>query len=476
MKLFNTLTKKIEEFKSLEPMTIKMYACGPTVYDYAHIGNFRTFVFEDLMRRLFEFKDFKVKHVMNITDVDDKTISGAKKENKELGEFTQFYTKSFIKDLETLNILMPTILPMATEEIPEMISLIEDLVRKDIAYEKDGSVYYRIAAFSKYGKLSGKKIEKNIAGARVDVDEYEKEDGADFVLWKNAKEGEPSWNSPWGKGRPGWHIECSSMCMKYLGETIDIHVGGEDLIFPHHENEIAQSEASTGKQFVNYWIHCKFLLANGEKMAKSKGNFYTLRDLINQKYDPMAIRFILVSTHYRMPHNFTLQGLREAGDTIKKLDDCYFECLSHLEIAEEKDNLNNKFQAPKDTLNRMVENLENDFNVAACLASLLEGIKQINSFVAELGKTDLESCIEFFKKVDRLLGFDISKTKKIPEKIINLIKERHNLRKDPGFKKELTLQAASDKNRETIENEGWLVKDKKPGERSSVKQKRRVWD
>ncbi|HNV85598.1 MAG TPA: cysteine--tRNA ligase, partial [Candidatus Omnitrophota bacterium] len=315
IRFFNTLTGKKEDFVPLKNGTVGMYTCGPTVYDYAHIGNFRTFIFEDLLRRFLGCAGYVVRHVMNITDVDDKTIAGANRERKTLEEFTAKYIQAFNEDLKALNIREPSCQPRATQEIGEMQKLIGRLIQKDVAYANDGSVYFRVGAFPGYGKLSKKNLEENISGARVDVDEYEKEIASDFVLWKKTKPGEPSWDSPWGPGRPGWHIECSAMSMKYLGESFDIHAGGEDLVFPHHENEIAQSEAATGvSPFARFWLHSKFLLADGEKMSKSKGNFYTLRDLLEKGHDPMAIRYALLCVHYRSPLNFTLEGLREAGE------------------------------------------------------------------------------------------------------------------------------------------------------------------
>ena len=318
IKFHDTLSGQLKDFQAGDTGEVSLYTCGPTVYHYAHIGNFRTFVFEDLLRRFLESEGYKVRHVMNITDVDDKTIAGAQREKKSLREYTSFYTDSFLEDRKSLNILPADVMPNATDEIPAMISLIETLMAKGIAYKaEDGSVYYRVAEFPGYGKLSKKKLDGNIAGVRVNQDEYEKEEGADFVLWKAAKENEPSWDSPWGKGRPGWHIECSAMCMRHLGETVDIHAGGEDLVFPHHENEIAQSEAATGKPFARYWLHARHLLVNGEKMSKSKGNFFTLRDLLQKGYDPMAIRYVLMSVHYRQQLNFTLESLKEAREVIE---------------------------------------------------------------------------------------------------------------------------------------------------------------
>ena len=466
----NTLSGKLDEFQPLRPGEVTLYTCGPTVYHYAHIGNFRTFVFEDLLRRFLEFKGFKVKHVMNITDVDDKTIAGAVREGKTLQTYTSFYTQAFLDDVKTLNILLPSVQPCATEEIPGMIGLIEGLVAKGIAYKADdGSVYYRVAGFPGYGKLSKKKLDGNISGARVDQDEYEKEEGADFVLWKAAKEGEPSWDSPWGKGRPGWHIECSAMCMRHLGETIDIHAGGEDLVFPHHENEIAQSEASTGKQFVKYWLHAKHLLVNGEKMSKSKGNFFTLRDLLDRGYDPMAIRYALLSVHYRNQLNFTFESLKEARDVIEKLDNCYFQCLSRSQLLKGAVTPVCGDNVLGTSLEKMEKFLSEDLNIAGALASLLEAVTPMNAHLAQLSGEGLAACVEFFRKADRLLGFDIASVDAIPGNVKTALEQYAEARKSRDF-------ATSDLMRKKIVELGWLVKDGRPGEPSTVKKVRRVWD
>ncbi len=466
----NTLSGKLEEFKPLKDGEVTFYACGPTVYNYAHIGNFRTFVFEDLLRRFLEFKGLKVKHVMNVTDVDDKTIAGANREKKTLSVYTAYYTEAFQQDLQTLNMLSPVIQPYATQEIPAMQRLIQTLIEKGVAYEADGSVYYRVTAFPQYGKLSKKKLEGNIEGARVDVDEYDKEQGADFVLWKKAKEDEPSWDSPWGKGRPGWHIECSAMCMRHLGETIDIHAGGEDLVFPHHENEIAQSEAATGKPFVKYWLHAKHLLANGEKMSKSKGNFFTLRDLLAKGYDPMAIRYALLAVHYRHSLNFTFDGLKEAREVIEKLDNCYFQCLSISNISVESAGVG-LTQKLSLALDKMTEALGRDLNIAEAVAVLLEEITLINAAIAKktLDAEDVKSVLSFIQETDRLLGFDIASVHFIPENVKTALEQYSEARKTRDFVK-------SDLMRHKIVQLGWLVKDGRPGESSTVKKARRAWD
>jgi cysteinyl-tRNA synthetase len=321
LKLHNTLTNADEEFHPLEEGVVRFYTCGPTVYDYAHIGNFRTFVFQDLLRRYLEHRNYRVIHVMNITDVDDKTIHNARAQGMTLRDYTAKYTEAFLADCKTLRIEMPGLMPRATDHIPEMVALIQKLEEKGYTYRKDGSIYFSIAHFPGYGRLSKADFSGAQAGARVDTDKYDKENARDFVLWKAKKEGEDFWETDIGPGRPGWHIECSAMSMKYLGETFDIHCGGVDLIFPHHENEIAQSESATGKPFVRYWVHPEFLIVEGEKMSKSKDNFFRLKDLLDQGHSPEAIRYLLLSVHYRKQLNFTMDGLRQAQSSIQRLED-----------------------------------------------------------------------------------------------------------------------------------------------------------
>ncbi|MBU3759349.1 MAG: cysteine--tRNA ligase [Candidatus Omnitrophica bacterium] len=486
LRFFNTLTGAVDEFEPSAPDGIVgFYACGPTVYDFAHIGNFRSFVFEDLLRRVLEVHGFRVKHVMNLTDVDDKTIAGAARENKPLEEYTARFIEAFNQDLGTLNCLLPHEQPRATRKIPLMLDLIARLIDRGMAYESGGSVYYRVAKFSDYGKLSKKKIEGNLAGAseRVDADEYEsKEQVSDFVLWKAAKEGEPFWPSPWGNGRPGWHIECSAMSMEGLGPTFDIHAGGEDLIFPHHENEIAQSEGATGLPFVKYWLHCKFLLVDGEKMSKSKGNFYTLRDLLAKGYDPMAIRCALLSTHYRAPLNFTLEGLKDAGEFIRKLDEAFWLCVSRCSNSEGRDD-----ESAKDPLSAELSRiaaeiraaLGQDLNASAALALLLEGVKSINKTLgtdsnAPFSRKDV---FQFFDEADAVFGFAVAADKQIPAEVSLLMRERDDVRRQVAAdKKNQSLWQKSDELRRGIQAMGWMVKDGKPGEPSVLKRKRRAWD
>ncbi len=469
VRFFNTYSGKLEEFKPLHGNEVRMYTCGPTVYDYAHIGNFRAYVFEDLLRRFLKFKGLPVKQVMNLTDVDDKTIRGAREKGVTLNEFTKTYADAFFEDIRTLNLEPAEFYPRATEHIPEMTQLIEKLVQKGHAYEKDGSVYYRVTSFEKYGKLSKKDLTQNIAGARVDVDEYEKEAGSDFALWKKKKEGEPAWPSPWGEGRPGWHIECSVMSMKYLGETFDLHTGGEDNIFPHHENEIAQSEGATGAPFVRYWLHCRFLLVDGEKMSKSKGNFYTLRDLLKKGYDPIQIRYVLISSHYRQPLNFTFAGLGAAKEALERLDHFYARVTDPLlKAPSKKDSLETIF---KKGLERFEESLSNDLGIPEALASVFDAVRGANQKMdrEEFSQGDLESAKPFLQKVDSVLGLRIAEGGAPPEALLKLLKEREEARAKKEFSR-------SDEIRRQIHSQGWLVKDGRAGESSQLKQRKRVWE
>src|SRR5205085_2079597 len=319
LRLYNTLSQQVEPFSPAESNTVRMYTCGPTVYNYAHVGNLRTFAFEDVLRRWLRARGYALNHVMNITDVDDKIIRNASAENKTLDDYTARYTQAFLEDSAALRLEPPEHLVRATEHIPEMVAAVEKLAARGCTYSSDGSIYYSIARFPGYGKLSHNDFSGIRAGARVDVDEYDKADARDFVLWKAPKDNEPFWDTQLGKGRPGWHIECSAMAMKYLGETLDIHAGGVDLIFPHHENEIAQSEAISGKPFARFWLHCEFLNVESQKMSKSLGNIYTLRELLELGHQPEAVRYLLVSVPYRKKLNFTLDGLRAAATSIERL-------------------------------------------------------------------------------------------------------------------------------------------------------------
>ncbi|QEE27219.1 cysteine--tRNA ligase [Terriglobus albidus] len=377
IKLFNTLTTTVEPLTPQRDNTLRMYACGPTVYDYGHIGNFRTFLHVDALRRFARQSGMKVEHVMNVTDVDDKIIRNAAAAQMPIQDYTAKFTQAFFEDLEALGIEKPEFVAKATENIPEMVSLIEKLASEDIAYKtEDGSWYFRIARFPAYGKLSKKDFDGIEDGARVDVDEYEKDAARDFALWKAPKPGEAQWNTAIGCGRPGWHIECSAMAMKYLGETLDLHAGGEDLMFPHHENEIAQSEAATGKPFAQHWMHVRFLLVEGKKMSKSEGNFFTLRDLLLKGYRASAIRFLLLSVPYRNQMNFTFDGLTESTNAIDRLR-TFVDRLRKGSFAE---GVNEEISAAtKKAAEGFAAAMADDLNTAVARAAVFDLIRAANS-------------------------------------------------------------------------------------------------
>ena len=376
LRFYNTLSQQVEEFAPASENTVRMYTCGPTVYDFAHIGNFRTFTFVDILRKCLRANGFKLDHVMNITDVDDKIIRNAVAQHKELNDYTATYTKAFLDDCAALRLERPERLVPATEHIPEMVEAIERLSEKNHTYHSDGSVYFRISTFPGYGKLSHNDFSGNIAGARVDVDEYEKADARDFALWKAPKEGEPAWETSIGPGRPGWHIECSVMAIKYLGETLDIHAGGIDLVFPHHENEIAQSESLTGKPFARFWLHAEFLMVEGQKMSKSLGNYYTLRDLMAKGYQPEAIRYLLASVPYRKSLNFTMDGLKSAAIAIERLRNFKL----RLETDQFAEGANDALSARTAEASAAFRNaLDDDINTAEALAAVFEYVRDVNS-------------------------------------------------------------------------------------------------
>ncbi|MDP9055020.1 MAG: cysteine--tRNA ligase [Acidobacteriota bacterium] len=376
LRFYNSLTQEVQPFVPVDPNAVKMYTCGPTVYDYAHIGNFRTFVFYDLLRRVLRLNGYKLDHVMNITDVDDKIIRNAVAQDKSLGEYTDIYTKAFLDDCATLRLERPERIARATEHIAQMAQAIHKLEDTGHTYKSDGSVYFRISSFPGYGKLSHNDFDGMVSGARVDVDSYEKSDARDFALWKAPKTGEPSWDTEIGPGRPGWHIECSVMAIEFLGATLDIHAGGVDLIFPHHENEIAQSEALTGQPFSRYWMHSEFLLVDGQKMSKSLGNFYTLRDLCDERgFSPESIRYLLASVPYRKGLNFTIEGLKSATTAIERLRNFSLRLDSAKWAAGKNEKLEElAAKAGKD----FRDALDDDLNTAEALAAVFEFIREAN--------------------------------------------------------------------------------------------------
>mgnify|MGYP000291885209 CR=1 FL=1 len=432
IRFFNTLTRQKEAFTPIEPGKVRMYTCGPTVYDYAHIGNFRAFLFEDLLKRWLEHRGFTVTHVMNITDVDDKTIKGAQKQHISLTEYTNYYIKAFFEDIKALNIKPANYYPRATEHIPEMVALIQTLIQKGYAYKApDNSIYYAIKKFKNYGKLSHINIQQLKEGARIRTDEYEKEEAHDFALWKawTPEDGDVFWETPLGKGRPGWHIECSAMSMRYLGETFDIHCGGVDNIFPHHENEIAQSEAATGKKFVNYWLHNEHLLVNGKKMAKKFGNFYTLRDLLKQGFDPIAIRFLLISTHYRAQFNFTFEGLEAAHATVERLRNF----MRRLQEANGEGS-NGKINSLITTAEtQFTAAMDDDLNISIALSALFDFIREVNTLLDAnlVSKKEANEAANFIQRIDEVLGVigEAKKEESLPKEAEELIKAREEARK-----------------------------------------------
>ncbi len=434
---FNTLTRKKEVFKPLEADKVKMYTCGPTVYDFAHIGNFRAFLFEDLLKRWLVSRGFKVTHVMNLTDVDDKTIKGSQKQQVPLKQFTDFYVKAFFEDIKALNIQPADVYPKATDHIPEMVALIKTLMAKGYAYRgEDGSIYYAISKFPDYGKLSKIKTAELKAGARVSQDEYAKEEAQDFALWKawTPEDGDVYWETELGKGRPGWHIECSAMSMKYLGETFDIHCGGVDNIFPHHENEIAQSEAATGKKFVNYWLHNEHLLVEGKKMAKRFGNFYTLRDLLAKGYDPIAIRYLLLSTHYRQQFNFTFEGLEAAKAAVDRLRNF----VRRLHDTDGKDS-----KGKVAVLNAKLEacfggSMDDDLDIGTALASLFDFVREVNNLLDAnmISKAEAAEVGGLIMQIDAVLGVigEVKMQEALPAEIDALVQKREEARKAKNWK------------------------------------------
>ncbi len=403
---FNTLSNQVEEFRPLEDNAVRMYACGPTVYDYGHIGNFRTFVFVDVLRRFLRQSGYQLRHVMNITDVDDRIIANSAKLGITVKQYTAKYEQAFLEDADTLDIQRPEVMPHATDHIPEMAEFIAALEKKGIAYRADdGSYYFRIAKFPEYGKLSHKDLAHIEDGARVDSDRFDKEEARDFALWKAPKPGEAHWDTPIGPGRPGWHIECSTMAMKYLGQTFDIHAGGEDLIFPHHENEIAQSEALTGKQFARFWLHVRFLLIESDKMSKSLGNFHTLRDLILMGHKPSSIRLLLSSVPYRKQLNFTFDGLTQAAASVERLRTFKL----RVEQASSNDGgVGSIRNLAEETQRRITAAMENDLNTAEALGAIFEMVREANTAM-DAGNwqpsSDRQSLLDTLRQFDQI--FDV---------------------------------------------------------------------
>jgi cysteinyl-tRNA synthetase len=403
IRFYNTLGRRLERFEPRVAGEVGLYTCGPTVYNFAHIGNLRTFLFEDLLKRALVFLGYRVRHVMNLTDVDDKTILGAEQQGVSLDEFTEPYIEAFFQDLTTLNVVPADHYPRATRHLDEMIRIIAALIERGHAYQSEGSVWFRIGSDPDYGKLSGARLDQARVGERVASDDYETEDVRDFVLWKGAKPGEPAWDSPWGPGRPGWHIECSAMSAVFLGETFDVHCGGVDNIFPHHENEIAQSECATGKPFVRYWLHSEHLIVDGKKMSKSLGNFYTLRDLLERGASARAIRYLLISVHYRQKLNFTFEGLQGAASALKRIDELRFR-LRH--ASQRGPAAAGVAARVEEFLARFRAALADDLNISLALAALFDFVRDANKAIeaGELGEGDAARIEDALRSADSVLG------------------------------------------------------------------------
>ena len=464
LRFFNTLTQELELFQPLKDNTVRMYSCGPTVYNFAHIGNFRTFTFQDILRRWLKYRGYVLDHVMNVTDVDDKIILNAAKEHKSLDDYTHVYTKAFFEDAAALRLEQPEHVTPATKHIPEMVKAIETLSAKGYTYTNDGSTYFRIANFPDYGKLSHNDFSGIRAGARVDQDEYDKADARDFVLWKGRKGDEPFWPTPFGDGRPGWHIECSAMAMGYLGETLDIHAGGVDLIFPHHENEIAQSEAITGKPFVRFWLHSEHLLIESQKMSKSLGNFYTLRDLLAMGHQPEVIRYLLASVPYRKKLNFTFDGLKAGAKSIERLRE-FGARASSAKLPPGK----NQAIADRSTaaIRQFEDSLDDDLNTAEALAAIYEYVRAMNTALddnqfQEENRWDAAKVLEIFDAIFDVLE-PASPAAAPPDglsdtEIDRLIAERNDAKKARNFKR-------SDEIRNLLLEKGIVLEDTKDGVR-----------
>jgi cysteinyl-tRNA synthetase len=460
LRFYNTLTLDVQPFAPSDGKTVRMYTCGPTVYDFAHIGNFRTFVFFDLLRRWLHASGYALDHVMNITDVDDKIIRNAVAQKKSLNEYSNIYTEAFFEDTKLLRLEKAEHVVRATEHIPQMAHAIKELGEKGFTYEHDGSVYFRISKFPEYGHLSRIDLSANRPGARVDVDTYEKDDARDFVLWKAPKEGEVFWDTEIGKGRPGWHIECSVMAIQYLGATLDIHAGGIDLIFPHHENEITQSEALTGKQFARFWMHSEFLLVEGQKMSKSLGNFFTLRDILERGYPPETVRYLLASVPYRKSLNFTFDGLKSAATAIDRLRNYEL----RLDTARFPEGVSEAIQTRSEqALKQFNDSLDDDLNTAEALAAVFEYVRETNSAMdsGAFLAGNVACAKELLKQFD--LFFDVLKPTLKSDAISDadvdaLIQERTQAKKSRNFKR-------SDEIRDQLTTAGIILEDTKDGVR-----------
>ena len=475
IQFLNTLSGKKEAFVPLAAPEVRMYTCGPTVYDYAHIGNYRTFVFQDILRRFLKLRGFRLQHVMNLTDVDDRIIANAAAQGVSIRDYTEKYAQAFFEDCKALSIEAPEYWIRATDNIDAMVQLIQRLQERTYTYSSEGSIYYRIAKFPDYGKLSKIDVSGMQAGSRVDVDRYEKESARDFALWKAPKPGEHFWDTAIGRGRPGWHIECSAMAMKCLGETLDIHTGGVDLMFPHHENEIAQSEGATGKHFVRYWLHAEHLLVEGEKMSKSLGNFYTLRDLFAKGYKPSALRFALASVPYRRQLNFTFDGLQQAVSAVERLRNFADRLASGRFASDGQPGMADRIAKAAGDFDA---GLSDDLNTALALAAVFDLVRDANIAIdkGEFRQDDVKAAQDFLSTFDRVFAVlkddDEAKLRALgygtsgglsEEEIEKLVAERQAARKRRDF-------AASDRIRKELSDRGIILEDSRDG---SVRWKRK---
>ncbi|MCE1248016.1 MAG: cysteine--tRNA ligase [Firmicutes bacterium] len=465
VKFFNTLTREKEEFKPMKKGKAAMYTCGPTVYNFAHIGNYRAYTFEDILRRYLKYRGFQVTQVMNITDVDDKIINAVRGKGISASDYAVQFTEAFHRDLETLNVEKAEFYPKATEHIPEMVNIIKVLLDKGIAYRgEDGSIYFSIAKFPEYGKLAHFEPGELKAGARVKHDEYDKENVSDFALWKawDENDGDVFWETELGKGRPGWHIECTAMSAKYLGNHFDIHTGGIDNMFPHHENEIAQAEASTGEKFVNYWLHCDHLLVDGSKMAKSKGNFYTLRDIVEKGYNPMAMRYFYVTSDYRKKLDFSLENLESSSKALTKIYE-FLRRVKEMGTGESSGKVEELIATAKKDFE---DAMDDDLNAPMAMGYIFTFISEINKVIDEgkLSATDSNLIIDFMLDIDRVFGLKMDEAlveKELAGEIKALIEERYQARKDKNF-------ARSDEIRDLLKAKGIILMDTPQGTRWKV--------
>lgn len=456
LRFFNTMTRKLEDFEPIEPGKVRMYTCGPTVYAPAHIGNFRAYIFEDLLRRYLIYKGYDVIQVMNLTDIDDKTIRDANAAGISISEHTIKYKNLFFEDVDRLNIQRAEHYPAATEHIDIMVEMVEKLLERGHAYKSGDSVYFRISTFPEYGRLSRMKLEDLKAGARVDSDEYEKESVSDFALWKGWTESDGSvfWETPLGKGRPGWHIECSAMSTKYLGNHFDIHTGGVDNIFPHHENEIAQTVGATGEKFVNYWLHNAHLILESRKMSKSEGNYYTIGDLVSEGHNPAAIRYLLLATHYRQQLNFTMEGLEASKAAITRLRDF----RSSVEASGGGSDNPAVRKAMEKAVAGFEAGLDDDLNISPSLAAVFDYVRDINAIVAEegLSDSDRDAAVKVLKRFDSVLGVVYIEEKKIDDEIEKMIDKRTEAKKRRDF-------ATADAIRSDLLDRGIILEDTPSG-------------